>query len=81
MEKLITEGQLADYLSISKASLHKLRASGALPYRAIGRCIRYSMCEIETWLEKCKGTNGTGGPETANKNSQNKGECNDRYSN
>ena len=49
--KMMTESELADWLSISKSTLHKLREEGSIPYQLIGSCIRYSTEEIEKWLE------------------------------
>lgn len=51
-ERLITDAELATWLSVSKATLHKLREEGALPFRLIGTCIRYSVPEIDEWLLK-----------------------------
>lgn len=49
--KMITESELADWLSISKSTLHKLREEGSIPFQLIGSCIRYSTEEIEKWLK------------------------------
>jgi excisionase family DNA binding protein len=57
--KLITERQLADWLAISKSTLHKLREQGELPFRLIGGCIRYQIDEVEAWLQRC-GVNAPG---------------------
>lgn len=48
--KMITEFELADWLRISKSTLHKLRQANEIPYRLLGTCIRYSVTEIEEWL-------------------------------
>ena len=50
-EILITEAELAEWLNVSKSTLHKLREDGILPFRLIGSCIRYSTLEIEEWLK------------------------------
>lgn len=55
-ERLITDAELAKWLMVSKSTLHKLRENGELPYRQVGSCIRYSVCEIEAWLDD-RGTN------------------------
>lgn len=48
--QLITEAELAQWLNISKSTLHKLRGETKIPYQRIGTCIRYSTTEIEAWL-------------------------------
>jgi excisionase family DNA binding protein len=47
----ITEAELAEWLNVSKSTLHKLREDGGLPFRLISQCIRYSTLEIEEWLK------------------------------
>lgn len=49
---LITEAELAEMLSISKSTLHKLRESGDIPYQMIGSCIRYSQEDIDVWMKE-----------------------------
>ena len=48
-ETLTTTNEICEKYRISKAMVHKLRQSG-LPYITIGRCIRYSMGEVEAWI-------------------------------
>ncbi len=53
-EEFITESELAEWLRISKSTLHKLREDGVLPFQLIGSCIRYSKKDIDTWLRHRK---------------------------
>ncbi len=46
----ITEAELAEWLNVSKSTLHKLREEN-LPFTLVGSCIRYSTLEIEEWLK------------------------------
>lgn len=56
--EFITESELAEMLSISKSTLHKLRVEGDIPYQIIGSssCIRYKIVDIDAWILK-KGHN------------------------
>lgn len=58
-EKLMTESELAERLSISKSTLSMLRSKGELPFRLIGTCIRYEPDEVAAWLRGC-GVNAPG---------------------
>ena len=53
-EELITESELAEWLRISKSTLHKLRSDGLLPFQKIGDSIRYSRKDIDDWLRHRK---------------------------
>ena len=50
--EFITESELAEILSISKSTLHKLREEGDIPYQLIGSCIRYNKLDIDAWIQK-----------------------------
>lgn len=52
MKKMLTEAEVAEWLSVSKSTLHMLRESKEIPYMKVGSCIRYSEDEIKEWLEK-----------------------------
>ena len=52
MKEFITEAELAEMLSISKSTLHKLREEGDIPYQLIGSCIRYNKLDIDAWIQK-----------------------------
>ncbi len=51
---LLSTKQAADYLGISKRTLDRWRWSGSgIPYvRLSGRCIRYRLCDLDTWVGK-----------------------------
>ena len=61
-EEFITEAELAQWLRISKSTLHKLREDGVLPFQLIGSCIRYSRNDIDEWLSQRKINQQEGGP-------------------
>ena len=48
-ETLITTGEICEKYRISKGMVHKLRHAG-MPYISIGRCIRYSMVDVDAWI-------------------------------
>lgn len=50
--EFITESELAEMLSISKSTLHKLREEGDIPFQLIGSCIRYNKVDIDAWILK-----------------------------
>ncbi len=52
MKEFITESELAEMLSISKSTLHKLREEGDIPFQLIGSCIRYNKVDIDAWVLK-----------------------------
>ncbi len=55
MNEYLTELELGKKLSVSRSTLYSRRKKG-LPYRKIGRLIRYLPEEVEAWLsEDCLG--------------------------
>ena len=50
-DKMITEYELSEWLSVSKSTLFKLRETGKIPFQLIGNSIRYSKRDIEAWLQ------------------------------
>jgi excisionase family DNA binding protein len=54
MKKLLSEAEVAEWLSVSKSTLYKLRESKEIPYITVGTCIRYSEDEIIEWINKNK---------------------------
>lgn len=51
LAKLLTDTELCEQLVVSRSTLWHLRKSSNLPFRRIGRSIRYVPDEIEQWLE------------------------------
>lgn len=54
-EKLLVTKQVADLLGISASTLEKARSTGIgnyPPYIKVGRCVRYRLADVLTWLEK-----------------------------
>ena len=48
---ILTIGELADYLRISRSTLYKLAQEGRAPYRKVGRHWRLRKQAIDRWLE------------------------------
>ena len=48
-ETLITTNEICEKYRISKGMVHKLRHAG-MPYISIGRCIRYSLADVDAWI-------------------------------
>src|SRR5258708_6191861 len=47
---LLSDLEAAALLNVSRATLHRLRASGRLPAPVrLGRCVRYNRRELEEW--------------------------------
>jgi excisionase family DNA binding protein len=51
-EIYVTKKQLAESLSLSSSFINKLMAKEGLPYRQIGRAVRFSVKEVAEWLQK-----------------------------
>ena len=53
-ESLITPEQAADYLGVSHKTMNKWRSTGenSIPYSKIGRCVRYRLSELDTYIAK-----------------------------
>ena len=51
---LLTRKEAASGLSSSARKLWGLTASGEIPHVRIGRCVRYSVHDIEEWIDKNK---------------------------
>ena len=52
MDRLLSVGQLAEYLGVRPATLYKrTRVPGAIPVVRVGSLIRFSESAIEEWLK------------------------------
>lgn len=53
-DRLFTRAEVAEYLSIGKTLVERLRRQGRLPsIRISGKCIRYRKSDCDLLLEKC----------------------------
>lgn len=52
--RLLTEDEAAQELRVCTRTLRKERQAGRLPYVLIGRCVRYSPQDLETYIEKAR---------------------------
>lgn len=48
--RLLTVAQLCDYLAVSRSFVYRLRCTGGIPFKRIGRQIRFDRDEIDGWL-------------------------------
>ncbi len=54
-DKFLTVDQVAEYLSLSKATVYQWASERKIPHYKMGRAVRFRQAEIESWLlEKCK---------------------------
>ncbi len=54
-EKFLTVDEIAEYLSLSRATIYQWASEKRIPHYRMGRAIRFKRAEIESWLlEKCK---------------------------
>jgi excisionase family DNA binding protein len=54
-EKFLTVDEVAEYLSLSRATIYQWASEKRIPHYRMGRAIRFKQAEIEAWLsEKCK---------------------------
>ncbi len=52
--QLLTEKQVAAYLSITPRHLYSWRMAGFIPYYKIGRAIRFRKAEVDAALERMR---------------------------
>lgn len=54
-EKFLTVDEVAEYLSLSRATIYQWASEKRIPHYRMGRAIRFKQAEVEAWLlEKCK---------------------------
>lgn len=49
---LLTEGETAKALGISRRTLWTLRNEGRIPHLRIGKCVRYSVEALKEWIDR-----------------------------
>lgn len=47
--RMLTLGQLCEWLNITERHARKLVARGAIPYRKVGHLLRFPEAEVEQW--------------------------------
>ena len=47
---VLTAEQVAQVLQVSLRSVRRLTASGALPHRLVGKLVRYTVADVDTYL-------------------------------
>ncbi len=56
---LLTEPEAADALGISPRALWDLRSRGEIPVVRVGRSVRYSIRDLEAWIDRNRSTGGS----------------------
>jgi len=56
---VMTIGELAEYLQVSKSSLYKLAQSGRIPGQKVGKHWRFHWGTIDAWLTRRESTRET----------------------
>jgi excisionase family DNA binding protein len=51
---LLTSDEASRYLAISPRKLWGMTASGQIPHVRIGRCVRYSVEDLQRWIDQRK---------------------------
>ena len=59
--EIMTIGELAGYLKISKSTLYKLAQDGRLPGQKVGKRWRFHKDAIDSWLKSCPENGGKKG--------------------
>ena len=57
--ELITPGELAKFLKVSRAAVSQWCQRGELPYLRLGKTIRFDSLQIQNWLQDKKGAGWT----------------------
>lgn len=52
MKKLLTTKECADYLQVHPQTLYDWIKAKKIPYKRVGKKLRFKMEEIEKWLER-----------------------------
>ena len=55
-DTLLTIAQAADITGFSTVSLYRWARIGRIPARKVGRSIRFSQIELDTWMNELKRT-------------------------
>jgi excisionase family DNA binding protein len=58
IERLMTVPELSNYLQISPLQIYKMTSLNTIPYKKIGRRVRFSKTEIDDFINK--NSSGTG---------------------
>ena len=63
MEKLMTLGEVADYLRLSKDTVYRMANNGKVPAAKVGIQWRFRKEDLDQWLEKNKNVAREGPPD------------------
>ncbi len=51
-ERLMTAGEVADYLCCSVSTVRRFAARGTIPHYRLGKLVRFRRSELEGWLAR-----------------------------
>jgi len=51
-DEIITANEVADYLKIAKSTVYLWMKEQGLPFRKIGRALRFKRSEVEQWFNE-----------------------------
>ena len=54
METYLKVSEVAAAMQVSEQTIYRYVASGAIPFRKLGRAVRFKPSEIESWMESRK---------------------------
>ena len=64
MQKLMTLGEVADYLRLSKDTVYRMASTGKLPASKVGSQWRFRREDVDQWLEKNKNVRRDDSPDS-----------------
>jgi excisionase family DNA binding protein len=50
--RLIDIHELSEWLGVAPGTLYNWKSQGKLPFKKLGRCLRFAVDEIEEWLQR-----------------------------
>jgi len=53
-ERLLTAGQIADYLNCSVSTVRRLAGAAKIPHYRLGKLLRFRRTEVDSWLSQYK---------------------------
>jgi len=56
MDSLMTLGEVADYLRLSKDTVYRMAQSGRIPASEVGMQWRFRKADVDAWLDRNKNT-------------------------
>ncbi|MGE5579226.1 MAG: helix-turn-helix domain-containing protein [Bacillota bacterium] len=51
-DTILTAAEVASYLKLDRKTVYQLCKEGRLPYRRVGRLVRFSKLAVEAWVRE-----------------------------